>query len=716
MGRILEMLRRRRWLIVSLLFIGLIPALTMPFVLPPLFQATSTVEMQKTPDVMKIGADFMPEQTGDSRKPLKSIMAIVLSDRVLGRVADQMPEEGDAPKGIRRKVLEGLGVAQAKTTPSPALLRQARIEMIRGSLRLTDTGGGRVLEISAVSGERSTAAFMANAVADAYVSYEMDRRHNASRAAISWLSQKASELRDQIRRQEEAMARLRPKVSQVSSSAPAASSGIKRQLSDKLSQARLALLETEHRMAQLEPGVKAMRGSRATQDVTELRDRYNSVNQALATARLQYTETHPEVLRLEEIVADLRRQLGPARRRSDDPMAMDHLREFQVLESQKARLEAQISALDESLNQVADLGTEHAEALAEFERLERAAGIDRQMLEVLMQRTNETLLRSANDAPTATILDTAVLPMVPFSPDRPKVLLVGLALAFAVAFGAGIAREMFDSRIYNATDAALALGVPFLGSIPSVSDGSQAERQSALTHSTVVGEAYRNLRTSLLFSSGTNKIRSLMVTSAVAGEGKTTVITNLAQSFAMAGRKVVLIDADMRRPRLDRVLALERSPGLSEVLQGEAELADVVRRPVGFEVDVIPAGEIPGNPSELLGGERFDELLAQLTKEYDTVLVDAPVMLAVADSMLLAARVEGVLMLHKPGSVDKRAFAKISEDLKRVDANTLGLVFNQVEVSDPYQYPSYLQSPYVEETVRWKWWSRRKASAAGSKR
>ncbi|MEE8143622.1 MAG: CpsD/CapB family tyrosine-protein kinase, partial [Planctomycetota bacterium] len=213
------------------------------------------------------------------------------------------------------------------------------------------------------------------------------------------------------------------------------------------------------------------------------------------------------------------------------------------------------------------------------------------------------------------------------------------------------------------------------------------------------------------------KLRSLLVTSAVAGEGKTTVVLNLAQSFAYAGQRVLVLDADLRRPRVERVFELSKSPGLTEVLRGERKTDEVIRQPAGFGVDVLTSGDVPKNPAELLGSTSFDQLLSELADRYDLVVVDAPVLLAVSDALLLAHRVDGVLLVHAPGKVDKKGFGRVREVLDRAGANVLGLVSNKVSVADPYQYPRYLHSPYVTVTngPRWRLWRGRRASgSAGS--
>jgi capsular exopolysaccharide synthesis family protein len=159
---------------------------------------------------------------------------------------------------------------------------------------------------------------------------------------------------------------------------------------------------------------------------------------------------------------------------------------------------------------------------------------------------------------------------------------------------------------------------------------------------------------------------------------------------------VILIDADLRRARVDRVFGISRSPGLSEVLEGKARLEECVQRPDKANFDVLTAGTTPENPSELLASNAFAELMATLKSEYDFVMLDSPVLLAVPDALLLAADADATLLVHRPGSVERRALRRMREDLRRAGARVIGIAFNWVNAADSSLYPSYLESPYLE--------------------
>jgi len=280
----------------------------------------------------------------------------------------------------------------------------------------------------------------------------------------------------------------------------------------------------------------------------------------------------------------------------------------------------------------------------------------------------------------------------------------------------GVLRGMLDRGVDDPDEAARILGAPPLGLLPLVKDGGAPERQSVGPPSSLAAEAYRNLRTSLLFSAGASKLSCIVITSPTAGEGKSTVSCNLAASFAQAGRKVLLIDADLRRPRLYRVFDMNPSPGLAEVIRREATIDEAIRHPHDTEFDLLPSGKPPANPSELLASAEFALTLARLKAQYELVIIDSPVLLGVSDTLLLAAQTEGTLIVHKPGVVEKRALNQIRNDLARAGANVIAVVFNQVNRTDRYFYPSYLESPYVPRRRRWWELSRRRTNASRTPR
>ena len=207
-----------------------------------------------------------------------------------------------------------------------------------------------------------------------------------------------------------------------------------------------------------------------------------------------------------------------------------------------------------------------------------------------------------------------------------------------------------------------------------------------------VSEAYRTLRTNIQFSSIDKKVKTIVVTSADMSEGKTTTVANLAETFAQAGNRVIVIDADLRRPRVHKLFDLENKQGLTNVLAGQVELKQIISV-AGSDVHVMTSGPIPPNPSELLGSEKMKELVCVLSEHYDMVLFDAPPVNVVTDAVVLSTFVDGVVLAVASGRTDIEGGKRAMKSLQAVNANLLGAVMTMIPVSKKgyygYQYYSY---------------------------
>lgn len=209
-----------------------------------------------------------------------------------------------------------------------------------------------------------------------------------------------------------------------------------------------------------------------------------------------------------------------------------------------------------------------------------------------------------------------------------------------------------------------------------------------------VSEAYRTLRTNIQFSSIDQKVKTMVVTSANMGEGKTTTVSNLAETFAQAGNRVLIVDADLRRPRVHKLFNLENPEGLTNLLVGQKDLKQVIRTS-GSEVHVITSGPVPPNPSELLGSQKMKEFVQLLSEHYDIVLFDTPPVNAVTDAAILSTFVDGVVLAVASGRTDIEGGKRAMKSLQAVNANLLGAVMTMMPISKKgyygYQYYSYEQ-------------------------
>lgn len=293
---------------------------------------------------------------------------------------------------------------------------------------------------------------------------------------------------------------------------------------------------------------------------------------------------------------------------------------------------------------------------------------------------------------SATIIDDALVPTGPSSP-RPTInLALGGLLGLLLAFGQAILRSVLDTRMRTVDDVERITDVPILATIGHSDDAPG--RAAALTGTQWANaEAYRRLRTNIGFVSlGGERRSSIVITSSVAGEGKTETAVNLARVLAQAGESVLLIDADLRRPQVATRMQLDSELGLSDVLTGRGRLSDLTIDVIPNLLTVLPAGTVPPNPSELLGSDAMAHLLATVERDYDYVLFDTPPLLPVTDAVILASRAGGAILVGRAGTVRRPQLESAFETLEAGEVTTLGLVLNDVDISDHKEYGGYYTS------------------------
>jgi polysaccharide biosynthesis transport protein len=315
-----------------------------------------------------------------------------------------------------------------------------------------------------------------------------------------------------------------------------------------------------------------------------------------------------------------------------------------------------------------------------------------------LRQTYSQLLayHSSSGANLLTIVDPASPAAQPSSPRVLLNTMLAAALGLLVALGLAFLIEHLDDTIKSPDDVGEVIGAPTLGVVMQMKlDKKQSDRQRLVTLAaprSPVAEAFRTLRTNLEFASVDKQLRSLVVTSAVPGEGKSTVSANVALTFAQAGRKVVLLDADMRRPSIHRLFEVPNSYGLTTLLRSEeTPIGSIAHATDELNLRVITTGPLPPNPAELLGSQRMGDLMARLDHEADMIVVDSPPLHAVTDAAVLAAQMDGALLVVHAGRTKRGAVRQAKEALERVGANILGVTLNRLteRTTAAYYYRYY---------------------------
>lgn len=413
-----------------------------------------------------------------------------------------------------------------------------------------------------------------------------------------------------------------------------------------------------------------------------------------------------------------RAQANPDVQRLNLLIGSTRSRLLEAIESHSLTLDARIAALDDlRARNLVELQSLPVSGAEEVRLVQQVEGIGK-VADQLREEYQRARIAEAVEAGQVEILDLAPLPMAPIGSGRVPKLALSLVLGLMLGSGAAFLRERLNTSIHRKEDLEI-LRLPNLAVIPqfatrgegrpllsfpgatthrngtdrSITSGTINELVTVSDLRSSGSEAYRTLRTNLIFSQAVQSLKTLVVTSSTPAEGKTTTAANLAVAFAQQGIRVLVVDCDLRKGRLHDVFHLSREPGLTQLVLGFNAASDVVQKTAVDGLFVLPSGTLPPNPSELLGGERMREELQALSKLYDVVILDTPPLLAASDASVLGRYCDGVLLVVRAGHTDRAAAQQAVEQLRTVGANVVGAVLNDPD-SKMESYGGYYRYDY----------------------
>jgi non-specific protein-tyrosine kinase len=357
----------------------------------------------------------------------------------------------------------------------------------------------------------------------------------------------------------------------------------------------------------------------------------------------------------------------------------------QSLQSQLAQMDEQIQANNDALAALDDV----PENKSERDRLEANQTQYSQTYAYLLQSFEQVRLAEAQSTSNVIQAEPAVPPIRPIRPRTLTNTALAAIVGLMLAVGGVFLIEALDDTLRSPEDVTREFGLPVLGLIAS--HGKDDRPITARQPRSPVAEAFRSLRTNIQFASVDQPLHSLLITSTSPEEGKSTVAANLSVTLAQSGRRVTLVDADLRRPKVHKVMGLNNQPGISSLfMQPQVVLNGALQETEIEGLTALTSGNLPPNPAELLGSEKMMEIIQNVRKCSDIVVLDSPPVLVVTDAVVLAPRVDGVILVVKPGTTKRLACKQAVEQLQRVGANILGVVLNDVDVKrSSYRYAYY---------------------------
>lgn len=586
--------------------------------------------------------------------------------------------------------------ADPALSPDPELRRtQDRIiNLFIASLDVMPVQNSRLLDVAFRSTDAALAANVVNGLATTYIAEDIDSRSVETRKTSSYLTDQIETQRKRVAAAEDALQRYRERTGDVTVEA---GNNI---VVQKLADLNAALTKAKTDRMEREAIYKQVAG------VANQPDALASIPAVLANAFVQQQRA--------ELVTLLREEAGLQDRLGDRHPEMIKVR--LAIKTTEEKLRTAIQDVVQSLRRDYDsaLAQESSLTSALNEQKNEAQSMNRKAIDLaVLQRDVEnaklaydTLVQQGRQAAVSEdrstisnvrIVDRAAPPDQPISPKRRQILLMALLGALFVSVSAAFFVEYLDSRVKTPEEVEIHLRLTSLGAIPRLPRKTQrAFASNRFSHAAVpssFAEAFHGLRANVLFSSPDAGPCSIVVTSASPREGKTIIAANLAIGLAQAGHRVILVDADLRQPRMHDLFGLNLEPGLSNLLDGGAHTDNAVRPTQIPNLSAVTAGAHPANPAELVGSHRFGDLLSFFEKHCDIVVIDTPPVMAVADAAILAHRTSGVLFVVAADTTSRHAAQSALEQLERANGRFIGAVLNRVDrESEKYRYASYARS------------------------
>jgi capsular exopolysaccharide synthesis family protein len=418
----------------------------------------------------------------------------------------------------------------------------------------------------------------------------------------------------------------------------------------------------------------------------------------------KYGKNHPQMVAIDSELADLKKRKATEAKRVVNSLRNEYKLAMAREEGLKKALEDQKT---ESLQM-------NKKAI-QYGVLQRQAETSRNMYDLLIKRFKETSLTEEMKTGNIRIIDRAEVPESPVKPKKKLNLLLSIVIGLAMGIGLAFFLEYLDNTIKLPDEVKNRLNIPYLGPVPAFvheADEYSIDKDLIALHSpkSTTSESFRGIRTGIIFSSADQPPQILLVTSAGPAEGKTFNAVNLAVIMANAGSKVLLMDCDMRKPRIHKIFGVQRDTGLSNIQVGTGEFNNLVIASAVDNLDVLPVGPIPPNPSEILGSKKMGSLIKELKEKYDRIIMDSPPVTAVTDAVLLAPITDGVLLIIRANETPRQIIQNGIDHLKSVNAHILGGILNGIQTGrDSYYYYQYYYYYYGDDAER------RKKSKRGKK-
>ena len=697
----LEVLVRRKWLLFSVIGLVFLTTLVLTLATPKIFRAEASIEIiQEAAKVTKF--EEVVSSDIQSREFYETQLKLLGSDMMARRVIDKLGLAenpvvvkavfGDDTPGFFDKIkaqIRSLAVGDTEENQKLAavaeeVIRQQKLlQHVKDNFATHTSRSGMLIGLSFTHTDRKIAQEVVNAYVDEFVAWKMDQRLESANLAKGLLMKQIERVKIDLEKAEEQL------------NAFAVQSGIvsldskRNSVYNQLEELNTALAQAESDFIDKEAvyqqavigGNKNLARVLNNEGIAKLKDEYARLDAQYRELSVTFHDEYPKVKALKTKMASVMERITEEEGQVFLSISNEYKAAHQKMETLKERVALQN-----------DLALELNERATQYKIIQREVETNKQIFESLLERAKEIEAIVGISPININVVDRASLPIFPFKPKVLVNLLIALVTGTVCAIGLAFLLEYFTDNLSNPDEISDRFQIPILGVVPLArSDAGKLETAFASDPRAPISEALRTTKVSIQLSSTGDRSRSILISSTSPGEGKTTVAINLSLAFAFSGERVLLVDTDLRKPRVHKVFNEHRqSPGrgLSSLLAGILDSAIIFDS--GFQnLHYVPAGPIPPNPVELLISDRFKVFMKTMTEKYDRVILDGPPHHGFADILVLSQTVGGVILVSSIGDTTRQALRHFKKGMLNVNGIVLGCIINKVNLTKRYGYRSY---------------------------
>jgi capsular exopolysaccharide synthesis family protein len=681
-----KIIKKRRRFVFAFFIVVVVLGAAATLSTTPIYRATTSLLIEKNER-----GNLMPNMAYMNYDPdfFETQFQIVKSTAVARKVVDLLAQNA--------LFLKEYGAILRSATGDKETNYDAVAKMVRGGISVSPIKNTKIVEVSYMSDNRDLAELIANSIAKAYIEVLLELSISSTQYTLDWMSKKAEEEKEKLEKSERALQQYMRGQNFVAVEDKVAV------VPQKLAEINSQLIKAETKRKEAESLYNKVKGitpgnlseaeniTAVASDMTvqSLRQQIIKAEQQAMELSQKFGERHPAMVRATEDIKGLK-----AKRDQEIRRVIETIRnEYEIARSNENGLRGQLSATNAEALSVND-------KLIEYKVLSRDVETNRQLYDALIKRIKEQTIIEQVRSANVLIVEKAENPGGPITPRPMRNMLIAFVLGLCGGIGLAFFVEYLDQSIKNPEEAEAKLGLSVLGMIPLITTTENPIETLVLKDPrSPFTENYKAIRTALLLSAADQPPKRLLVTSAQPGEGKTVTAINLATAIALSEYKVLLVDADLRKPRIHKALDLQNVKGLSTYLAGASDMDIIQSGPVP-NLHIISSGPVPPNPSELLSSNRLNFMIRTLSEEYDILIFDTSPLLSVTDGLILSKVLDGTLLVIRAGKTNYDEVKRALKSLSDLNAHVLGLVINAFDTKKNEYYYRYYNYYYGEDKKR----------------